>query len=141
MILEEIFAFGHKNISCSHSSTIELTKDSYVTNKGNCILGLKATIACSDLKENTKKKIRNGEKITIVIKVDNKIERFHGYGNKNLKLLNENEMVFRKSDFICDRTVLIKCSKASNDLNREIINKIRNNNKRFLILFIEDNEF
>jgi hypothetical protein len=138
MILEEIFAYGHENISCIHSSTIELTKDPNVTKRGTCILGIKATKACRDLKEVTKNKIREGKKFTILIKVDNETEMFYGYGHTNLKLLNSNEMVFRKSDFICDRTVLIRCSKASNDLSKSLIDQIKDSNKRFLIQILDD---
>ncbi|TFG16486.1 MAG: DUF371 domain-containing protein [Promethearchaeota archaeon] len=139
MILEEIFAYGHKNISCIHSSTIELTKDHSVTKRGSCILGIKATKACSDLNEKTKKRIRDGKKLTIVIKLENQIDTFYGYGHSCLKLLNTNEMVFRKSDYICDRTVLILCSKASNELNRPLIEKIKGSKKKFLVQFLDDN--
>ena len=138
MILEEILAYGHENISCTHSSTIELTKDQKVTKRGTCILGIKATKGCSDLKEETKTIIRCGKKLTIKIKLDNFIDIFYGYGHPNLRLLNSNEMVFRKSDYICDRTVLIKCSKASRDLNNDLKDKIKVSNKQFLIQFIDD---
>ena len=47
-------------------------------------------------------------------------------------------MVFRKSDYICDRTVLIRCSKASRDLNNKLIDKIKISNKQFLIQFLDD---
>jgi len=138
MILEEIFAYGHKNISCVHSSTIELTKDHSVTKRGSCILGIKATKACIDLNEKTKKRIRDGKKLTIVIKLENQIDTFYGYGHSSLKLLNVNEMVFRKSDYICDRTVLIRCSKASNELNRPLIEKIKGSKKKFIVHFLDD---
>jgi hypothetical protein len=138
MILEEIFAYGHENISCIHSSTIELTKDAHITKRGTCILGINATKACIDLNDLTKKKIKNGNKLTIIINIDNEREMFYGYGNPNLTLVNKNDMVFRKSNFICDRTVLIRCSKASNDLNKNLINKIKVSNKQFSIQFIDD---
>ena len=138
MILEDIYAYGHENISCIHSSTIELTKDQNVTKRGTCILGIKATKSCFDLNEETKKKIKHGNKLTIKIKVDNEIDTFYGYGHPNLTLLNPNEMVFRKSDYICDRTVLIRCSKASRDLNNKLIDKIKVSNKQFLIQFLDD---
>ena len=138
MLLEEIFACGHENISCIHSSTIELTKDSHITKRGTCILGINATKACIDLNDLTKKKIKNGNKLTIIINIDNESEMFYGYGNPNLTLVNKNDMVFRKSNFICDRTVLIRCTKASNDLNKNLINKIKVSNKQFSIQFIDD---
>ena len=51
-------------------------------------------------------------------------------------------MVFRKSKFICDRTVLIKCTKSSNELNKLLIENIKTNNEKLLIEFekVDDNE-
>lgn len=138
MILEEIIAFGHENIRCIHSSTIELTKDQNITKRGTCILGIKATKGCLDLNKETKKRIRLGRKLTIKIKVDDEWDTFYGYGHPNLKLLNPNEMVFRKSDYICERTVLIRCSKASRDINSKLIEKIKVSNKQFLIQFLDN---
>ena len=138
MILEQIYSYGHENISCSHKSTIEITKDLYITEKGTCILGIKATKACFDLNNKIKKKIKEGKKLYITIRVDDLYDTFYGYGHPNLTLLNDHEMVFRKSDYICDRTVLIRCSKASNDLKKELVEKIQDSKKRFLITFTEN---
>jgi len=97
-ILEKIEAFGHENIQCSHSSTIEITKDTFLTTKGTCILGINATKACFDLSPNVKEKIQNGNRFNIIIKVDNLIETFYGNGHKDLTLYSKKDMVFRKSD-------------------------------------------
>lgn len=137
IILEKIEAFGHENIRCSHSSTIEITKDTFLTAKGTCILGINATKACFDLSPKVKEKIQNGNRFNIIIKVDNLIETFYGSGHKDLTLFSKKDMVFRKSDFICDRTVLINCSKASFDLNRNLIEKINTSDKKFSIIFCE----
>jgi len=47
--------------------------------------------------------------------------------------------VLRKSSFICDRTILINCTKSSNDLNRDLIEKLKISGNQFIVLFeIED---
>jgi hypothetical protein len=74
-ILEQIDAFGHKNVKCSHSSTIEITKENYLTKKGTCILGIKASKGCYDLNQNLKKKIQNGQKIKITTKMQLFLEK------------------------------------------------------------------
>ncbi|MFX1494492.1 MAG: DUF371 domain-containing protein [Promethearchaeota archaeon] len=133
--IEKIYAYGHNNISCTHNTTIEITKDSFLTRKGTCILGIKASKACSDLNYDLKRRIRNEAKIKVIIKVDNISESFYGFGCKDLCLSNQKDLVFRKSDYICDRTVLIKCSKSSKELDRNVIKKIKTPGKRFTILF------
>jgi len=106
-ILEEIDIYGHENILCTHNSTIEITKDIHLTKKGNCILGIRASKACYDLNSDLKKKLQKRNKMKISIHVDDLTDSFFGYGNMDLKLLSKKDMVFRKSDFICERTVLI----------------------------------
>ena len=134
-ILERIYAFGHENVICSHGSTIEITKDNYLTKKGTCILGINASKGCFELNNNLKRLIKQGQKIQITIKLENIKDFFIGYGHPDLTLLDKNAMIFRKSNFICDRTVLINCSKSSSELDRELIDLLRNNEKKFSIIF------
>jgi hypothetical protein len=140
-LLDSIKATGHSLIQGTHSTTIELTKDNYLTKKGTCILGIKASKACYDLAQALKKKIVNGEKINVVIKVDDIVDSFYGYGSENLTLLSKKDVVFRKSNYICDRTILINCSKSSKDLNRNLINKLANSKKKISILFKVNDEY
>jgi len=134
-IIDTIEIMGHPFIQCIHNTTIELTKDNYLTKNGTCILGIKASKACYDLNPLLKKKIKNGEKIDVIIKVDEISDSFCGYGHKNLTLLSKKDIVFRKSDFICDRTILINCTKSSNELSRNIIKRLVNPKKQFSIFF------
>ena len=133
--IERVYATGHYNVQCSHRTTIELTKDVNITPRGTCILGVNASKACNDLSNDLKKFIKNGEKIEVEIILDNIVESFHGFGHANLSLTDENDMVFRTSNFICDRTVLINCSKASCNINRDIIEKLKNPGKNFALIF------
>jgi len=139
-ILDKIIAYGHPNIRCTHDSTIEITKEKNLTVRGNCILGVKATKACYDLSDELKNHIWNQEKITVLFEADEYKDEFIGFGNKKLLLTNKNEIVFRTSKFICDRTILIKCSKSSSKLNRELINTLTTFNKKIKISFLIDDQ-
>ena len=134
-ILDTITAQGHQLIQCTHTTTIELTKDMYLTNNGTCILGIGASKACYDLNQHLKKKITSGGKITVIIKVGDVVDSFYGFGHKNLTFINKKDMVFRKSDYICDRTILIKCSKSSSELDRNLIKNLASSKERFSIIF------
>ncbi|MBU4202226.1 MAG: DUF371 domain-containing protein [Candidatus Altiarchaeota archaeon] len=46
-------------------------------------------------------------------------------GHHNLTLTHPTDMVVRKSDFICDRTLAIGADKASIDLDRELVEKLK----------------
>ena len=134
-IIEEITAYGHENIQCSHKSTIELTKADYLTKNGNCILGINCFKACADISSDLKDLIHTGKKVNVLIKIDDVEDEFYGFGHPNLTLLDEKDMVFRKSNFICSRTILIKCNKASHELNQKLIDKLKIPGKKITITF------
>ena len=132
-VSEQITAQGHKNILCTHKSTIELTKEKQMTKRGTCILGVNSTKACYDLNLELRNKIKSGAKVKVEIKIDDCSESFTGCGNESLTLKDEKDMVFRKSDYICDRTVLIKCSKAAFELDQYLIEKLKKPGKHFTV--------
>jgi len=134
-ILDKIYAKGHQNVLCTHTTTLELTKEDSLSLRGNCILGIKATKSCKDLSKHLKDYLRKGNKIEVLIKLQGVSDRFYGFGHKNLILSNQKDLVFRKSNYICDRTVLINCSKSSSELSRNLIKKIRDSKREFLLIF------
>ena len=118
---------GHKNILSLHKKTIEITKDSQLTVNGDCIVGVNSSLACVDLSENLKKKIRNPDtEIVFTILVDEYSFSVHGKGSEKLTLKHPNDIVLRKSAFTCSRTIAIKCDKASDDIPRKIVKKLQN---------------
>jgi len=132
-IIEEIYAYGHENVLGNHETTIEITKNTDLTPKGDCIVAISATKACSDLKPEFKKRIKSKSKFVITLRVDQISDTFEGYGSEKLMLLDEEDMVFRKSTFVCDRTVLINCTKAARDINRALIERLSNPGKKLSI--------
>ncbi|MGQ4873782.1 MAG: DUF371 domain-containing protein [Promethearchaeia archaeon] len=135
-ILDKIEAYGHNNILCTHKTTIEITKDKTLSLRGNCILGVNASKACADLSPKLKDLIKKEKKVYVIIQINQKLkDTFYGYGHRKLTLKNNKDMVFRKSDYICDRTILINCSKSAKDLNRKIINKLKDPLTKLTIIF------
>jgi hypothetical protein len=109
-------AFGHKNILSTHPTTLEFTKDSEVTKKGNCIVGIKADFSVSELR-----KFKG--KVKIRIKVDSLQDELTAEINPNFN--DNHELVIRKTDFISSRTFAIKASKASSDLKKGLVEKFK----------------
>ncbi|MFW6310762.1 MAG: DUF371 domain-containing protein [Nanoarchaeota archaeon] len=141
-LLDTIEATGHKNVLCNHTSTIELTKEGNLTRKGDCILGVNATKACIDLNKKLVEAIHNQEKIIVQISCGELYDSFYGYGNERLQLSDINEIVFRTSNYICGRTILINCSKSAADLNRDLIKRLRNKRNKLQVnlLNLKDHE-
>ena len=120
---------GHKNILSLHKKTIEITKDSHLTINGDCIIGVNANLACIDLPEKFKKKVQNSNsEIIFTIKVGPHSFTIHGKGSEKLTLKHKNDIVLRKSAFVCSRTLAINCDMASDDIPREIIKELQSQN-------------
>lgn len=127
MLRFEIEFFGHENIRSNHTRTIEITKESELTLQGDCIVGVNAKYSCSDLPEELKKKLQDPEsKIEITIKVEGIVFTVVGKGHKDLTLTHQEDIVIRKSSFVCPRTLAVNCDKASDLIPREIVKLLQN---------------
>ena len=122
----EIQFSGHENIRSNHRKTIEITKESRLTPRGDCIVGVNATSSCDDLPEEIKDKLRNSDaKVSFSIRVGDHEFVIEGKGHPDLILTHTEDIVIRKSDFICPRTLAVKCDKASDLLPREMISLLQ----------------
>jgi len=116
-------AYGHLNISAKHRTTIEFTKDDYLTPQGDCIVGIKADFTVPD---------HDLGKIEIKITVDGNTEVIHAVYNPGF--CDPRELVIRKSDFKDDRTFAVGADKAALDLSREMVNKMQNADTEIQVL-------
>lgn len=122
---QTVRAWGHENVAGTHETTIEITKEDFLSHTGDCIIGVRAEKALADLREDVKKKIRSGADVTVRIKVGEFVEEIRGKGHKDLALSDGKRMIIRRSDFVCPRTLMIKADKAAKDLDRGMIELLR----------------
>jgi hypothetical protein len=123
----EIEFSGHENIRSNHKRTIEITKESELTLQGDCIIGVNANYSCSDLPENLKAKLQDpSSEVQFSIKVQEHEFVVKGKGHEDLVLTHPEDIVIRKSDFVCPRTLAVKCDKASDLLPREMVMLLQN---------------
>ena len=125
LILDSVYAKGHENVLGTHKTTLEVTREDFLTKRGNCIIGINANKSVLDFKPKLKEAIKSGKKIKVVIRSGKFEDHFFGFGNPKLKLSNPVSMVFRKSEFVSDRTALIKCTKSSLEINRNLIKNLK----------------
>jgi hypothetical protein len=123
----EIKFSGHENIRSNHQMTIEITKESHLTPQGDCIVGVNATSSCADLPEDLKNKLKDPNiMVTFSISVEDHEFLIKGMGHPDLILTHSDDIVIRKSNFICPRTLAVKCDKASDLLPREMVSLLQN---------------
>jgi hypothetical protein len=120
LLLERWTARGHPNVRSSHKTTLEFTKDEDLTLQGDCIIGIGSSLAPAEFKPETKELLRSPQSFLLEIEVQGEIVEIRGIGDPGLTLEDKHEMVFRKSPFVSDRTVLVNCDTASGDLDSRL---------------------
>ena len=134
---ELIVGYGHKNIQATHKSTLEFTKDMHLSKKGDCIVAVAADKALADLSAEFKENLRKlNTKLIILIEADGIIEQVNAHGSSRLILTHPTDMVIRKSDYVCNRTLSIHADKAAQDLSRALVEKLKNPEQKVKITLI-----
>jgi len=131
---EFVLAQGHRNIQATHKSTIEITKDSELSRRGNCIIAVSADKSLVDLSSQFKENLRKeNSELTMLIEAGEIAEIVSAYGNPRLTLSHPTEMVVRKSNYVCSRTLAIEADKAARDLPRKLVQRLKNPQQKIRI--------
>ncbi|MEM1687863.1 MAG: DUF371 domain-containing protein [Nanopusillaceae archaeon] len=120
-----VIARGHRLISAKHRSTLEVTKENYLTDRGDCIIGMSSNFSASEFPEWLKEYLKNENKVIIEIECENLKDRIIAKGSKNLTFKDDKSFVIRKSNYIDNRTVAINADKAAKDIDRRIIEQLK----------------
>lgn len=118
---------GHKNVTSLHKSTFEVTKDAEIGPTADCIIGTGADQSMLNFPEEFKEKIADSNtKITVILDTENGHDEINGFGHENLTLTHPTDIVCRTSDFTCSRTLMIRADKAARDLDKDLIEDLKN---------------
>jgi uncharacterized protein len=126
MVQDDVTFYGHPNVQALHAKTIEITKDEHLTLRGDCIIGVRANKACADLDEALKHRLKsNSVVVRIEIIVANESFLITGMGDHRLSMLNSNDIVIRRTNFACPRTMSVLCNKASSEVPRNMVERLQ----------------
>ncbi len=140
MLREVVHCRGHENVKATHKSTLEFTKENYLTPRGDCIICVSADKALKDLSDKFKEALKRGAKLRIVIRAGDVEDEVIAYGSPNLELESPVSMVIRKSDYIDGRTLAIRANKSAKDLKRELVELLQNPETEVTVELIIDEE-
>ena len=123
----KILTKGHKNVSSKHKSTFEITKDAEIGPTADCIIGTDMDKTMLNFPPEFKDKIADSNtRITVELKTENGYDEIIGWGHEDLTLTHPTDIVIRKSDFTCSRTLMINADKAAKDLDGNLIEDLKN---------------
>lgn len=110
------------------------TKETYLTEAGDCIVAVAADKALADLGGEFKETLRKpNAKLTIAVEADGSTQRIQASGSPQLVLSSRSDMVVRKSSYISDRTLAVLADKSSSDLPRDFVDRLKNPQQKIKI--------
>jgi hypothetical protein len=123
-------AFGHPNITATHPTTLEFTREKSLSEKGTCIVGVRADIPSLD-------KFLHKKVVAIRLTASQLSDTMLATPNPDFS--SGKELVVRKSGFLSDRTFAVKASKAAVGIDRRLVALLKNPHQK-LIVEISDEE-
>jgi len=137
---EIIHAHGHENVLSTNKTTFEITREIHLTKRGDCIIAVGSDKAANDLSPRFKKIARSeSARIEITVEVDGEVEVINAFGSHHLSFTHPTDLVVRKSDHMCSRTLAIRADKAAKDFSRTFVEKLRNPKQRVKISITAEN--
>jgi hypothetical protein len=122
MIVQTIRARGHRNVTGTHRSTFEVTRDPEITAAADCIIAVSSDCGAASLSDQFRKAAAGDEaRIRAVISCDGHSDTVTGWGSPRMTFTDPSSMVFRVSDFVCGRTVMIGADRPAARLDRGLI--------------------
>lgn len=138
MLKEIIHARGHRNIMGTHRSTFEVTRDADISPAADCIIAVGADKGAASLSEGFKKAAsRDDAFITVAIASGGFKDTVTGWGSKDMTFTVEDSMVFRASNYVCGRTVMIYADKPAARLDRGLIEALKGKNDAIIEMTVE----
>ncbi len=106
--------------------------------KADCIVGVSSRSKLQDFPQEMKEAIQDENKvIKVQLETENAFDEIKGYGDPELTLNHPTDMVCRKSDYKCSRTLMIKSDKAAVDLKKELIDDLKESKELKVKIIIE----
>jgi len=138
-VTEEIRAYGHENVRSTHETTFEITKEKSLSERGECIIAIGATKGARELSlEFREAAKRKAAQITITVEAGGVKEAIKARGTPRLLLTHPTDLVVRKSDYVCGRTIAIGADKAASDFSRELVKKLKNPLQKVTITLVAE---
>jgi hypothetical protein len=132
--IESLTFSGHPKITAKHRTTLEVTKSSQLTEKGDCIIGVESNKSGPDFSQDFKEILANDRtKVKIIITIENKKIQILARGHHGITVSHPEDLVIRKSENICPRTLAIRANKAAINIPRLYISQLNCANQSFFM--------
>jgi hypothetical protein len=133
--LEIIRCRGHPLVLGTHPTTFEVTREVHLTKKGNCIIGISADKSCDRLSAEFKRVLTHDDAVLITrLSCDGKTVEVKSRGSSQFTLDHPTDMVWRRSSFVCGRTIGIMSDHVAATLPEGLLANLVAGKEMILIL-------
>ncbi|MDK2383701.1 MAG: DUF371 domain-containing protein [Candidatus Korarchaeota archaeon] len=137
MALEYVEAWGHVNVRATHRSTLEVTRETRLSPRGDCIVGVSASKAPSGFSEDFRRLAsRRGSIIVAVLCGPGGCDAVVGRVDPRITLSDDTRMVLRRSSHVGGETVMVGADKGAAHLDRKLVESLRDPGARLQVVLV-----
>jgi len=119
---ETIYCRGHPLVLGNHPTTFEVTREDRLTKNGNCIIGIAADKGCNGLSIEFKQVLSHDDAVLFSrLSCGGVTAEVRSRGSSVLTLDHPTDMVWRRSSFVCGRTIGILSDHVAVTLPKTLI--------------------
>ncbi len=116
---------GHPLVLGTHPTTFEVTCEDHLTQNGNCIVGIAADKGCAGLSPAFKTVLMHDDAVLVTrLACDGIVAEVRSRGSSRFTLDHPADMVWRKSGFVCGRTIGILSDRVALTLPQELVARL-----------------
>ncbi|MCS7104579.1 MAG: DUF371 domain-containing protein [Thermofilaceae archaeon] len=135
IVVDRVKAVGHPLIKATHTSTFEVTRESTLTVKGDCIIAVNADKGAAHLSDHFKRLAANDDTRILIFLISHElVEIIRAQGSVQMTFTDERSLVVRRSRFVDGRTVAVRSEKAAADLDRTLVRQLQLSNPLTVVL-------
>lgn len=125
-VRETIRCRGHALVSARHPTTFELTAEPHLTAAGDCIIGVGADKGAAGLSDAFRAALRRESAVLVTTLRCNGLQvEVRSEGHPGLVLDHPTDLVWRRSEHVCGRTIGIRSDYVARTLPRELVERLR----------------
>src|SRR5512136_3384941 len=122
---ETIYCRGHPLVLGNHPTTFEVTRDDHLTKNGNCIIGIMADKGCQELSAEFRRVLCHDDAVLYTrLSCESVTVNVTSRGSIRFTLDHPTDMVWRRSSFVCGRTIGILSDHVAATLPAELIENL-----------------
>jgi hypothetical protein len=113
---------GHPAVRATHRTTFEVTMEDWLTSCGDCIIGICADRGAAGLSSDFRRVLAQDMAVLVTtLSVPGVQATIHSRGSAKMTLSHPTDLVWRKSGYVCGRTVGIYSDHSAQTLPRDMI--------------------